>query len=142
MITLSKLYRRDKAICHICGKRVERLSDATRDHIIPKLFGGSSGRGSSNIALAHRWCNKQKGHKVFRSEQHGTGWVVVDPKGEVVSDTYDSEIDARIIAEEMNADKVYLDEHYEDTIEMSEDSDNYIVVSRGTDGQKDADTRS
>jgi hypothetical protein len=131
MITLSKLYKRDKGICHICNTRVNRLSDASRDHVIPKSLGG---RGvTHNIALAHRWCNKQKGHKVFRAEQHGIGWVVVDPKGEIVSDEYESALDARIIAEELNEDRVYLDSHYEEAAQMSEDSDMYVIISRSAD---------
>jgi hypothetical protein len=107
------------------------MSDATRDHVIPKSLGGRD--TMSNIALAHRWCNKQKGHKVFRAEQHGTGWVVVDPKNDIVSDEYESELDARIIAEELNADHVYLDSHYEEAVQMSEDSDMYIIISRSQD---------
>lgn len=129
MITLSQLYKRDKAICHICGERVQRLSDATRDHIVPKALGGKTGRGSTNIALAHRWCNKRKGNRVFRAEQHSNGYVVVDPKGQIVSDVYVTSIEASIIAEEMNQDRIYMDDHYEEAIEIVEDSD-ILVLKR------------
>lgn len=131
MITLAQLYKRDKAICHICGDRVQRLTDATRDHIVPKALGGKVGRGSTNIALAHKWCNKRKGHKVFRAEQHSNGYVIVDPKGEIVSDVYPTQVEASIIAEEMNLDKVYLDNHYEESQAIVEDSD-IIVLRKGS----------
>ena len=125
MLTLKQLHKRDKGICHICGNYV-KLSDATREHKVPKAFGGTN--SNTNIALAHKWCNKQKGDKIFRAEQHGTGYVVVDPNGKVSSDEFPTYFDAYAVAKEMNEDKLYMDENYETSIEMTEDKSDIIVL--------------
>ena len=66
MITLDKLYERDKGICQLCLKPVPRQhgtrpDSPTRDHIIARGRGGSN--ASSNLQLAHRLCNEFRGHQ-------------------------------------------------------------------------------
>lgn len=103
------------------------MSDASRDHLTPKAYGGTN--RAQNLALAHKWCNKDKGKKIFRVEQHDTGYVVVDPKGDIVSDVYDTYTEAIQVTQELNEDKIYLDTHYEEAKMMTEDSD-IIILSR------------
>lgn len=129
MISLLDLAKRDKWICHVCTGRVLKLSHATRDHIMPKAYGGTNAR--ENLALAHKWCNKAKGSKIFRAEQNGTGWVIVDPNNEIVSDEYPTYIDAYTVAQDMNADRLYMDTHYETARELSEgDMSDIIIIKR------------
>lgn len=58
MTRLLRLWYRDKAICQLCMVHC-KLINASRDHIIPKVHGGSS--EISNEQLAHTWCNGIKG---------------------------------------------------------------------------------
>lgn len=46
--------------CHLCGLPM-RLATATFDHLIPRAHGGHN--GASNMALAHRVCNQERGTK-------------------------------------------------------------------------------
>lgn len=55
--THDTLYERDRQTCHICKKLVERR-DASADHLVPVIFGGSN--RESNLALAHRRCNSRR----------------------------------------------------------------------------------
>ena len=110
MISLEKLFKRDKGICHICTKRVERLADASRDHAMPKFHGGRN--DNRNIFLAHKWCNETKGSRIFRVDQHKTGWAIVDPNGEIWETIYPTEIQALEIVDQLNRDKVYLEIRY------------------------------
>lgn len=57
-VSLQDIWERDRHICHICGKPVAR-QDASRDHLIPLLFGGA--HTAQNIALAHASCNSRRG---------------------------------------------------------------------------------
>ena len=57
-------------ICGICGQPVDKkirpphpLSPSI-DHIIPLAKGGHPS-DLSNLQLAHRWCNRQKGMKLY-----------------------------------------------------------------------------
>lgn len=52
------IYERDKGLCHICGKRVNRAV-ATLDHLLPISLGGA--HAPWNVALAHRFCNSRRG---------------------------------------------------------------------------------
>ena len=66
MITLDKLYERDKGICQLCLKPVPRQhgtrpDSPTRDHIVARGWGGSN--AASNLQLAHRLCNEFRGHQ-------------------------------------------------------------------------------
>lgn len=60
-----EVFERDQWICHLCGNpvgREYRLPDdraATIDHIVPLALGGK--HIWENIALAHAWCNFDKG---------------------------------------------------------------------------------
>lgn len=58
-------------VCGICGKPIDMtIKDPTDpkapvvDHIIPISKGGHPS-DISNLQLAHRWCNRQKGDKFF-----------------------------------------------------------------------------
>lgn len=63
-ITLTKLCKRDKGICYLCGERVNMKLDPNSDwygsidHVIPVVNGGT--HTWDNIKLAHRWCNSVK----------------------------------------------------------------------------------
>jgi 5-methylcytosine-specific restriction enzyme A len=54
LATSEEVIRRDKGICHICGKS----GADTTDHKKPKKLGGSNKK--SNLAAAHRSCNGKK----------------------------------------------------------------------------------
>ena len=75
-ITLDKLIKRDRNICHICGeicnttdyKRVDsyfiaRESYSSIDHLLPVSRGGT--HTWDNIKLAHRRCNNNKLNHLF-----------------------------------------------------------------------------
>lgn len=55
---LIQLWKRYKGICYLCGKAV-KLSDATRDHKVPKSLWGYN--HIENLALAHKNCNHLRG---------------------------------------------------------------------------------
>ena len=73
---LIALMKRDKGLCHVCGQGV-RLDEASRDHLIPRSAGGSSAR--SNLALAHKWCNNQRGDKPTKTRATPRGWRKPEP---------------------------------------------------------------
>lgn len=56
-ISHSVIYARDKGICQICGKHVERAS-MSLDHIVPLSRGGS--HTFTNVQTSHRLCNFRK----------------------------------------------------------------------------------
>jgi 5-methylcytosine-specific restriction endonuclease McrA len=58
---LGAVLLRDGQICYLCGKFVE-LADLEFDHIVPLSRGGSD--ALVNIAVSHRWCNRQKHNKL------------------------------------------------------------------------------
>jgi 5-methylcytosine-specific restriction endonuclease McrA len=51
--------REHQKCCHICGRRFTKTDPAELDHVIALAEGGA--HDASNIALAHRSCNAQKG---------------------------------------------------------------------------------
>ena len=53
-----RVYSKDRGICGICGKPVNRY-EFTIDHIIPLAKGGSN--DEDNLQVAHEFCNKVKG---------------------------------------------------------------------------------
>ncbi len=55
------VYKRDKEVCHICGKRV-KSKGWHLDHIIPLIKGGE--HSYRNVAVSHPQCNLQKGVKL------------------------------------------------------------------------------
>lgn len=63
-ISLQRLVKRDKYICHICGKTVDMAADTNAstygsiDHVIPISKGGT--HTWDNVMLAHRDCNTAK----------------------------------------------------------------------------------
>jgi 5-methylcytosine-specific restriction endonuclease McrA len=58
VVDLDVLYARDKRVCSLCGKKVQR-ADASQDHIIPITKPGSE-ESYRNSALAHIDCNRRK----------------------------------------------------------------------------------
>ena len=59
-VALSYLADRDNWTCGICHRRV-RPGQESIDHIVPLSKGGS--HELSNVQLAHRRCNYQKGNR-------------------------------------------------------------------------------
>lgn len=53
-----KIAERDKWICHICGKKVNR-KNMSIDHLIPISQGGEHSK--KNVRLAHLSCNQSRG---------------------------------------------------------------------------------
>ena len=74
-ITLDKLVKRDKRICHICGEKVDMEADTNADtygsidHVIPVNKGGT--HTWDNVRLAHRKCNIIKSNKTFIEGKNG-----------------------------------------------------------------------
>lgn len=66
-----RLWERDGGKCHLCGKPVNMMSEATRDHLVPLSAGGCTCAG--NIALAHRLCNNRRGANETMRFTFGTG---------------------------------------------------------------------
>ena len=77
-ITLERLYKRDKGVCHICGELcnyhdfkeeqgvfIAGESYPSIDHVVPLSIGGE--HSWSNVKLAHRHCNSLKGNRVETS---------------------------------------------------------------------------
>lgn len=68
-ISLSKLIKRDKGICSICGRIVDINADPNSDeypsidHILPLSKGGT--HTWDNVQLAHRGCNTMKSDKLL-----------------------------------------------------------------------------
>ena len=65
----NRLWKLQEGKCHLCGKIMLRESYgppnnhgllATFDHIVPRSMGGSNRQ--SNIKLAHRKCNCERGN--------------------------------------------------------------------------------
>lgn len=74
-ITLKKLYKRDKGICHLCGKKVDMNLDindnwyGSIDHVIPVSKGGT--HTWDNVKLAHRKCNSLKRDNIYVEDNKG-----------------------------------------------------------------------
>lgn len=58
--SLKTIWKRDKGVCHLCGKHVP-LKEATRDHLTPRSHHGSY--WPENLKLAHEKCNIERGTK-------------------------------------------------------------------------------
>lgn len=67
-ISLDRLYRRDKGLCHICESKVDMNLNSNDnmygsiDHVMPIAKGGT--HTWDNVKLAHRICNSIKGAEV------------------------------------------------------------------------------
>jgi 5-methylcytosine-specific restriction endonuclease McrA len=58
---LNRIYKRDHGFCYRCRLKVKRV-DASRDHIIPiSECTMEQARSDSNILLAHKLCNSNRG---------------------------------------------------------------------------------
>ena len=58
------------AVCGICNKPIKNMKQCTIDHIIPISKGGQT--TLDNCQLAHVWCNKKKGSKIYKSKKTST----------------------------------------------------------------------
>ena len=80
-ISLKKLYKRDKSICHICGEQcnpkdyiknnnvfIAGNSYPSIDHVIPVAKGGT--HTWDNVKLAHRHCNSVKKDNIIYQEDN------------------------------------------------------------------------
>lgn len=56
------------AVCGICGEPIADMKDCTIDHIKPISKGGQT--TIDNCQLAHSWCNKKKGSKLWKPKKH------------------------------------------------------------------------
>ena len=79
-VSFKKIYKRDQAICQICGEHVEydktptNPMGATIDHIVPLSKGGL--HCINNCQLAHRVCNSLKGDKIVYIHEECFGGAV------------------------------------------------------------------
>ena len=48
-------------VCHVCGKRVSKQSEADFDHVRAYSKGGAT--NPANVRICHRFCNSVKGGK-------------------------------------------------------------------------------
>lgn len=72
-ITRKRILDRDQWICQYCSKPLEG-ADATVDHIVPKIEGGSD--DDSNLVASCRRCNGQKsGRMIVRSPWFNPRWL-------------------------------------------------------------------
>jgi len=78
-----RLWERDGGKCHLCGKPVNNISEASRDHLVPLSAGGCTCSG--NIALAHRSCNSRRGSNETMRFTFGTR-AVKRRKGHLLAD--------------------------------------------------------
>lgn len=80
-ITLTKLVKRDKGKCYICGDMVNMTLDSNDeyygsiDHVIPISKGGTHTWG--NVKLAHRHCNSVKNNKTYYAENTGQYKLII-----------------------------------------------------------------
>mgnify|MGYP002740105201 CR=1 FL=1 len=67
---MNQLINSKGAICGICGKSIGNMKHCTVDHIIPISKGGQT--TLENCQLAHVWCNRKKGNKIYKSKKTPT----------------------------------------------------------------------
>jgi 5-methylcytosine-specific restriction endonuclease McrA len=65
-VPLEEVYRRDRGVCHLCGRWV-RFEDASRDHLRPRSLGGPT--TWKNIKLAHKKCNSRRSSRPVKEFQ-------------------------------------------------------------------------
>lgn len=74
-ISLVKLIKRDKGICHLCHKKVNQKAHFNSDdypsidHVIPVSKGGT--HTWDNVLLAHRGCNSKRSNEMYFVENKG-----------------------------------------------------------------------
>jgi len=54
------VWRRDKGLCQICGRRIASITEMTLDHIQPKSKGGKNTR--ENLRATCFTCNNRRGN--------------------------------------------------------------------------------
>lgn len=59
-VSMTVVYSRDRGVCQICGKPVERRT-ASLDHILPIAYGGD--HSYRNVRLTHWRCNQRRQHR-------------------------------------------------------------------------------
>lgn len=60
-IDIKRIYKRDRDICYLCGKKVKK-SERHLDHVIPLSRGGA--HSEENLRVTHGRCNLIKGAKL------------------------------------------------------------------------------
>jgi 5-methylcytosine-specific restriction endonuclease McrA len=60
-ISREQVFKRDKGICGICGKKISGPWHV--DHVIPIARGGR--HVNENVQASHPLCNQKKGSKIF-----------------------------------------------------------------------------
>jgi len=69
---MSRLIEKHKGICHYCFERTNRrtgsLLQATKDHVVPRAFGGQN--NIDNYVLACARCNNERGTILFFCDCH------------------------------------------------------------------------
>src|SRR3989344_1856166 len=68
------LWDSNQHICHICHKRISKITDCEFDHI--KAYS----KGGKKIALSHRSCNRGKSSKSIQKFQEHMGFKVIKKK--------------------------------------------------------------
>lgn len=58
-VDMTEVYNRDMGVCHLCGRQIASVDDASPDHVIPLSKGGP--HCMDNVAASHRMCNFKKG---------------------------------------------------------------------------------
>lgn len=64
--SLRKLHKASNGVCHYCGRKTNREISRlypTRDHIVPRSFGGPN--TMDNYVLACAGCNSERGTNLF-----------------------------------------------------------------------------
>lgn len=64
--TIEKVFNKDRGICWLCRKLVDK-EEATRDHVIPYSLGGPN--NEPNLRLAHRKCNEKRANQIRISKK-------------------------------------------------------------------------
>lgn len=65
---MNQLINSKGAFCGICGKPINNMKHCTVDHIVPLSRGGQT--TLENCQLAHVWCNKKKGSRLWKPKKH------------------------------------------------------------------------
>lgn len=72
----ARLWSQGVRRCYRCGEPIAHRSEATLEHIIPKVAGGTN--DPANLSLSHEACNRQHGWDcagLRRYDGAGQGWA-------------------------------------------------------------------
>jgi 5-methylcytosine-specific restriction endonuclease McrA len=60
-LSVQTLWLKQPHTCGICAEEIERIEDASLDHIVPLIRDGE--HSEENCQLAHKLCNQRKGNR-------------------------------------------------------------------------------